>query len=168
MFTVWTSVYFNRNWGSCVSWMLLQGSQERALNEWPPSCYYVFMFSFLKTERKIERTRRGALHYATYWLLGHTYYATSKYCTAAAAAAVAAFVRRIARARQEGTDSSVGLANSSLVSVFCTLVCLLLVSKRKLPALHLFVGTDALIQFRQGLGLHFFLARNQRGRELAL
>lgn len=185
MFTIWTSVYFNRNWGSCVSWMLLQGSQERALNEWPPSCYYVFMFSFLKTERKIERRRRrGALrrtgggststaavahlHYATYWLLGHTYYATSKYCTAAAAAAVAAFVRRIARARQEGTDSSVGLANSSLVSVFCTLVCLLLVSKRKLPALHLFVGTDALIQFRQGLGLHFFLARNQRGRELAL
>ena len=28
---------------------------------------------------------------------------------------MAAFVRRIARARQEGTDSSVGLANSSLV-----------------------------------------------------
>ena len=61
--------------------MLLQGSQERALNEWPPSCYYVFMFSFLRTERKIERKRRGALrraggsastaavarlHYATY------------------------------------------------------------------------------------------------------
>ena len=40
-------------------------------------------------------------------------------------------------------------------------------SKRKLPALHLFVGTDAHIQFRQGLGLHFFLARKERERELA-
>ena len=61
-----------------------------------------------------------------------------------------------------------GQLTQAQYSVFCILVCLLLVSKRKLPALHLFVGTDALIQFRQGLGLHFFLARNQRGRELAL
>ena len=33
---------------------LVQGSQKRALNEWPPSCYLlssVFMFSFLETEK---------------------------------------------------------------------------------------------------------------------
>lgn len=73
----------------------------------------------------------------------------------------AALVRRIARARFEGTAQQGQLAQAQYV--FCTLVCLL-VSKRKLPALHLFVGTDALIQFRQGLGLHFFLARKERER----
>ena len=150
--------------------MLLQGSQERALNEWPPSCYSVFMFSFLKTERKIERARAAAhcgggaaapvLQWRAFTILLTDYQAihttTSKYCTAAAAR-----VRRTARARAEGTAPVGQLAQAQYV--YCTLVCLL-VSKRKLPALHLFVGTDAHIQFRQGLGLHFFLARKERER----
>ena len=36
------------------------GSQKRALNEWPPSCYLlssVFMFSFLETEKKLVKPR---------------------------------------------------------------------------------------------------------------
>ena len=153
--------------------MLLQGSQERALNEWPPSCYYVFMFSFLKTERKIERTRRGALRRRAYTMLLTDYQAihTMLLVNTARRPRRRRWRRLCGALRELGKKAQTaqqGQLTQAQYGVFCILVCLLLVSKRKLPALHLFVGTDALIQFRQGLGLHFFLARNQRGRELAL